>query len=126
MKKLITLLSLALVAICLSACGSNPPTKDVTKVTYERVPATLIQDCPVEPPPTKEVYYGLVDWQAREHMLMEIISKEIVNLSNCNVNKQQLRDWDQKQYDLFQNPPVLAPDTRSSNDAGRYSAWYTG
>lgn len=95
--------------LLLLGCAHEPTV--VVRTTLVTPPDNLLLDCSVAAPPSREAYKaageGVSHEQAaevREKMLMEHAGTQMKNLSVCNTNMQQLRDWKTKQQQLYKTP----------------------
>ena len=106
MKSFYTTLTLNIVLVVaaiftLSGCATTQ-----SSVVYKTIavlpPDSLLQDCPIEEPPAIATFVNAIP-KEREKMLIDHSSKQIKNIGTCNVSKKQIREWKQKQKDLYKS-----------------------
>lgn len=97
--------------LAVMGCG---PTIPIVKNVPVFPPDALVQDCPVAAPPDRQAYKDAgVDAtreQAaakREQMLTEHAGEQMSNILKCNGDKRQLREWKQKQQELYKAPSAV-------------------
>jgi hypothetical protein len=95
-----------LMGLLLVGCAHDKEIVIQTKPIFP--PNNLLQDCPVEAPPSREVYKAAgVDTtreQAaakREELLMEFGGKQTKNVGKCNADKKGLREWKAQQEKIY-------------------------
>jgi hypothetical protein len=99
MKLFITFLLVSL----LTACQVNPTVPE-ERIVYNTVlvtpPDELLKDCELQPPPNIEEYTKS-EWSDKEALLVTAYHGSVRKTILCNVSKKTLRDWKQKQQEIY-------------------------
>lgn len=102
MKSLLKVTLALLVGITLSGCSIF--TKEIivyqTEYVLRTPPAALMEDCSISAPPAVNDYM-VASTQKKEELLVKFSAKQTRNLQMCNQDKKSLREWTDKQTDLF-------------------------
>lgn len=87
-KLIVTIASLLLLTSCQTNTEANLP------------PDTLIVDCSIPKPPARAMYKN-ANWQKREELLLEVISKQYSSMRKCNIRLAALRKWKASQIERY-------------------------
>lgn len=71
-----------------------------TEYVLRTPPAVLMEDCSISAPPAVNDYM-VASTQKKEDLLVKYAAKQTRNLQLCNQDKKSLREWTDKQTDLF-------------------------
>lgn len=88
-----------LVVALLTACGHTEP---IVRYKYQSLlpPEALLQDCPVTAPPSRPSYLQQ-NLSGREKLLVDTNNAQYRNITQCNKDKTELRDWRAKQQQMI-------------------------
>lgn len=87
-----TLPAASLLVLCLEGCESTPTVVNHYQTILPEIPAILLGDCPVAPPPDRTQYLAS-DWEGKEDLLSQAYIAQTTNLAGCNIDKKNLRAW---------------------------------
>lgn len=107
-SRLMLALILLSVTVVLAACGSTAPAEVWKYQTILIAPdASLMQRCPVEPPPNP-VAYQAANLSDREGLDVKAYNKQTTNISLCNGSIDRMSDWVAQQKALYPDALVNA------------------
>ncbi|MBB5409239.1 hypothetical protein HDG34_003180 [Paraburkholderia sp. HC6.4b] len=92
MKRFNALAATGLTALCVAGCSTTPAVVNHYQTILPEIPAILLADCPVAPPPDRTQYLSS-DWEGKEDLLSQVYIAQTTNLANCNIDKKNLRTW---------------------------------
>lgn len=97
-----TILAILLSVFILTACGHNPPVREVVTEIHTVVietPANLLKPCKATAPPTPEVYlYG--DVEEKESMLIDYSMSLLADIQICNFNLSEIKLYQDRQIKI--------------------------
>jgi hypothetical protein len=93
----ITVLSL-ITSLLLGCSFSKPPTQVVTEYKLKpiTIPAELLKNCDITPPPSKKVYLSS-DYQGKENTLAEYAVRLLTDLKVCNNQILSIKKYQEEQ-----------------------------
>jgi hypothetical protein len=83
----------------IAGCGSQPTLETRYQTFLPELPAILVADCPVTPPPQRDVY-AAADTETKEQLLSAAYQAQTNNLGSCNQDKAGIRTWYKQQKAL--------------------------
>lgn len=90
--------------LILIGCATKQPSPRPPVFEHTDVPAALMSVCPVEPPPDVDSYEE-ASWTEKEKLLIDMNTKQLLNLDICNARVRALQIWNLKQKILYQSSP---------------------
>jgi hypothetical protein len=96
MKRLRCLAAVVAAALSVAGCGGTPVLDTRYQTFLPDLPAILVADCPITPPPQRDVY-ATADEQGKEQLLSAAYTAQTNNLGSCNQDKAGIRNWYKQQ-----------------------------
>ena len=95
------ILIVSLVFLMTSCSLLRPEPLVIEKPIYlsKKLPDTLLYDCSIPPPPSKDVYLKS-DPTNREYILSVYIQDLLIQLSDCGQHMEAIREWKDKVLDV--------------------------
>lgn len=107
MKNVFTILFFSTVLVGCANFNKKPEVivKTVTENIYVEIPKEFLIPCDVSKPPNKEMYLKL-NASDKEYELVMYSTNLLVNIAQCNIRINKLKQWNDKQRNVFKTDPV--------------------